>query len=104
MKQSEIMLLLKEASNPECPNKRAIEIQAILGDEITSRECRTDRERVTMDVFDAIFNELFCNTKRHKPDLLPSQFPIFAILCGDVPKGSFFSEVDWGIMDLYFSK
>ncbi len=63
--------LLREAADPQCTMSRRDEIQQTLTDSAYPEEIRTD------DLLDVLYN----TTLEHKPELLPSLYPAFALMC-----------------------
>ena len=93
MDQKRIMELLQEAAQIKNPiDNRFNEIGAELGSQVAHR--RKDRHEGIVHglFFDAVQN----NRQR----LLPSLFPVFALLCGDRDETkSVVAPVDWSLMD-----
>ncbi|MBI4021586.1 MAG: hypothetical protein HY369_05065 [Candidatus Aenigmarchaeota archaeon] len=43
-------------------------------------------------------SRLFDSATKHRPDLLPTLFPAFALLCGDRDPAFDFADIDWTLM------
>jgi hypothetical protein len=100
MKQQVLKALLEEAANDNCSPQRRNEIQCEL-DEATAAMGEegvykiTGREAGLSLVLDA----LYVHTIQNRPELLPSFFPTFAIICGDRDEGMLIADVDWSLID-----
>jgi hypothetical protein len=91
MDQLKIRDLLIEAANPECSERRINEIHCELG------------QATVMDVevevgFQTLLDSLYVRTVQNRPELLPTLFPIFAIICGDREEDMLIADVDWTIV------
>ena len=99
MNQKELMALLQEAATPGCTWERQNEIQCILGS--ASPAMRDDgvyeiegREAGMQLVLDHLYVDVIQN----RPELLPSLFPVFAVICGDRQEGLICASVDWSLV------
>jgi len=103
MEQGKLMLLLQEASNPDCSRERRLKIHAMLSAEAPSVGAdgvhEVDDRSIAMGLsifLDALWTEL---TKNHA-ELLSTFFPAFAIICGDRDDQSIRATVDWSIWSI----
>lgn len=94
MKQARIKALLIEASQPACPEGRRVAIQGLLGRELP----KDPDDDARMEGLSLVFSQLYDSARRHRPDLLLSLFPVFAILCGDRDEGSVVCDVEWSLV------
>jgi len=95
MEQAEIMQLLKEAADPNCPGQRVTSIQCLLGHASPAMGSdgvfRFDSSNGgLLSVVDRLFTQTYKNCRQKFPDL----FPVFALICGgkDV-------DIDWSLME-----
>jgi len=92
MIQSEIKRLLEEAANLECSLKKRTEIQRLLEDEIVKGEEQTNGIK-------SVFNNLYVETIENRPELLPTLFPAFAVMCSERDDGMVITtRIDWELM------
>ena len=94
MNQRDLMTLLKEAMKSECSSQRRCEIQCSLCNAIG--EYVNDPKR---SVIRTLLELLYTDTLQNRPELLPTLFPFFAIVCGDHEEKYIFADVDWSIME-----
>lgn len=100
MKQSELKALLKEAANPECSWQRRNEIQCKLGDATAAmNEDGVYKIEGREAGLHLLLDSLYVSTVQNRPELLPTLFPAFAIICGDREEGILVADVDWSIVD-----
>ncbi|MCR4328790.1 MAG: hypothetical protein NUV53_04785 [Patescibacteria group bacterium] len=96
MNQKELKLLLQEAASPDCPWQRRNEIQCKLGEASPAMRAdgvyEIDGREAGMHL---VLNQLYVDTIQNRPDLLPSLFPAFAVICGDREEGIICADVDW---------
>ncbi|OGY61286.1 MAG: hypothetical protein A3H06_01025 [Candidatus Colwellbacteria bacterium RIFCSPLOWO2_12_FULL_44_13] len=85
MNQIELKMLLDEAANPYTSRFRRNQI----GDKLV---------QLAPIWLDMIVRKLYMDTINNRPDLLPLQFPFFAIVCGFRDAGSNLPNVDWSLM------
>ena len=97
MKQEMIMGLLKEAADPNCSTERQNGICCELEDNVYGDEEWNDDLRG--GGMKLIVNVVFMFTVKNRPEILPSLFPVFAILCGDREDLIHCSEVDWSLLE-----
>jgi len=98
MNQKELKALLQEAADPNCSWQRRNEIQCKLGqaspamgaDGVYEIEGREAGMHLVLD-------KLYVDTIQHRPELLPSLFPVFAVICGDRKEGIICADVDWSL-------
>lgn len=100
MKQQELKALLKEAANPKCSWKRRNEIQCFLNESmVATGDHSVHKTKSREDGINLILDTLYMSTLENRPQLLPTFFPVFAIICGDRKNGRLIAEVDWSIVD-----
>jgi len=46
-----------------------------------------------------LLGQIYYSTLQNRPELLPTLFPVFAIICGDREKGSIIADVDWTLTE-----
>lgn len=99
MNQRELKTLLDEAAQQYCSRQRRNEIQVELAE--ASPALRADgvyenkgREAGMLLVLEQLYTE----TATHRPDLLSSLFPAFAVICGDRQDGAICADVDWSLV------
>ncbi len=98
MDQRQIKRLLEEAAKPDCQSQRLNEIQCALGaataamgkDGVYKIEGREAGIHL-------VLNDLFVSTLEYEPELLPSLFPVFALLCGD-RDSSLLADINWTLV------
>ena len=93
MKQQEVIALLQEAGHLDCTSQRRNEIRGLL---------TSAMKNVPNSVGDyvAMGDYLFQQTADNRPDILPSLFPVFALICGDREYEShMMCEIDWLAME-----
>lgn len=99
MTQREIMALLVEASDKHCPSKRLndihIALRRALPEGVSNDEDRFEEGRRAE--LEHVLDKVYLETIAVRPALLPSLFPIFALLCGDRGKDSIMAEIDWSL-------
>ena len=99
MDQREIKSLLQEASDRDCSWPRRIEIQGKLSGASAAMGVngifKTDEPESGMLI---VLENLYTNTILNYPELLPSLFPVFAIICGDREEGSICANVNWSLV------
>jgi hypothetical protein len=94
MKQKEIMDLLVEASNPDTTPQRTNAIQCVFCNAIKAKSMAVDDEdEARLDEQEGLLDKLFTETLEHRPRLLPSLYPFFAVVCGDTEY-----EIDWTLV------
>ena len=99
MDQKALLFLLKEASEPECPAERIIDIAISLKGQI-KRDDSDDSDSINTRyegmclVFEALFNKTLDNN----PGYLPKLFPVFALLCGDKEDDMLVAKIDWTVL------
>ena len=99
MNQRELKVLLEEAAKPECTPRRRNSIQCLLGE----ASAAMGKDGVyTINGREAgmhlVLNALYVDTLNNRPELLPSLFPIFAIICGDREEGFICAHIDWSLV------
>lgn len=99
MDQRELKALLEEAAKPDCSWQRRNQIQCRLGEATAAMGkngvYKTEgREAGLLLLLEA----LYVTTVQNRPELLPSLFPTFAIICGDRDAKSLVAEVDWSLV------
>lgn len=100
MEQRHVMSLLKEAASPGCHYHRRNQIQCKLS-EAASEKDRTGAgfDEGKKEGIKLVLDKLYADTLEHNPELLPSLFPVFAIICGDRKKGMLCANVDWTLLN-----
>ena len=101
MKQIELKKLLIEATEPGCSEERRDEILQMLKEctnYMGADWCMISGHRAApLQLF---IKELFTGTLKNRPELLPSLFPAFAVLCGDREKKTEHTiPVEWELVD-----
>lgn len=94
MDQETLKNLLEEAAAPDCGLQRRSQIQVLLGDAVF--RCGADKRG---DGIRVILDSLYCDIIQHRPELLPTMFPAFAIMCGENRDGMIIASVDWSLVD-----
>jgi hypothetical protein len=94
MNQLEIKVLLHEASNPECSWRRRNEIQCEFEKAMVPGEDGEGEEAGLL----LLLTSLYASTVQNRPELLPTLFPTFAIICGDRKEDMLIADVDWTIV------
>jgi hypothetical protein len=89
MLQERILHLLQEAGKPSCTWQRRNLIQCELGNAIPGE---TD-DPIT-ETQNHLFNSLYVQTLKDRPELLPALFPAFVVLICDPDH----NEVDWSLV------
>ena len=100
MRQKEVKALLEEAAKPGCSWQRRTEIQCQLC-EATAAMGKNGVYKIKgrKAAFHMLLNDLYMDTLNNRPDLLPTLFPFFAVICGDRKEGYIVADhVDWGIV------
>lgn len=96
MDQKRIKELLTEASRPECSVQRQNQIQCEMGQATSALKPDGVYSIHGPEAgIHLILDALYSGTAEHKRELLPSLFPVFALLCGDREKGVLISDIDW---------
>lgn len=99
MNQKYLMALLQEAANPNCHFHRKNKIQCELSAAICQRGAvDTAFDDGKREGLELVVSMLYNDALDNRPDLLPSLFPVFAILCGDRGPHMICSDVDWLLM------
>ncbi|MFH1656738.1 MAG: hypothetical protein ABH956_03125 [Candidatus Nealsonbacteria bacterium] len=89
MKQERIIELLNEAADPTCSDKRLIEIQHELRANVNTNH------RILGLILINSFHDCIIQSR----DLLPSLFPVCAILCGDRDPDRIFANINWSLIN-----
>lgn len=98
MKQKELMALLEEAAKPDCTVRRRIDIQCLLrAATVAGKKSGGYEIRGSAGTIVAILDMLYDDTVKNRPEILPSLFPIFALLCGDREKRMETAQIDWSL-------
>ncbi len=107
MQQKRILELLQEASQPNCTLARANQIELELRegcpkhvDQENPRggERENGYEEGRCDGHDEVINSLFVDTFEKRRELLPSLFPLFAMICGDKDDNMMRADIDWSLL------
>lgn len=99
MNQEKLMKLLKEASKSSCSKKRRMKIQCELLEASPSKGEDGSRKILGRTAgMDILLEKLYEDTLEHNPALLPTFFPVFAIICGDKEKGDFCANINWSLV------
>jgi len=85
MNQWELKRLLDEAASPDTSRFRKGQIGGKL-------------EQLASIWASPVIRKLYTDTINNRPDLLPSLFPFFAIVCGYRDAGSSLPNIDWSLM------
>jgi len=85
MNQRELKELLNEAANPDTSRFRKGQIGGKL-------------EQLASIWVGPVIRKLYTDTINNRPDLLPSLFPFFAIVCGYRDAGLSLPNIDWSLM------
>ena len=97
MEQKLLKRLLEEAAHPNCLWPQRNHIQRLL----VRAAAGGDREVLSTDDREAgirtVLESLYVDTVRNRPDLLPTLFPAFAVMCGD-RTGTIVADVDWSLI------
>lgn len=100
MEQRELKALLDEAANPKCSWQRRNEIQCKLGEATAAMGKDGVYELEGREAgLHLLLEALYVSTIQNRPELLPTLFPTFAIICGDREEGILIADVDWAIVD-----
>lgn len=98
MNQKELRDLLKEAASSDCSWERRNEIQCKLGKASPAMKAdgvyKINGQKAGMHL---VLEKLYVDTIRNRPELLPSLFPAFAVICGDRQEGIICADVDWSL-------
>jgi hypothetical protein len=95
--QREIKQLLMEASDPTCTEaRREIIRDSLLHGLPGMPSARRDREHLEIS---HVLTDLLESTIRHRPEILPSLFPFFALACGEREDNYLFAEIDWTLLN-----
>lgn len=99
MEQRKLKELLEEAAKPECTWQRRNEIQCLLG---AATPAMRDDGVYEIEGRGAgmhtVLEHLYVDTIKNKPEILPSLFPFFAVICGDRDKEMIVAEIDWSLV------
>lgn len=99
MDQQRIKELLYEAARLTASEYiRFSQIQCELGDAIYKTTSGSVNEDKT-DSLRLILDQALVATRNHRPDLLPTLFPVIAIICGDRLEGKIVADPDWSLVD-----
>lgn len=101
MKQRELKALLEEAAKPDCTWQRRTQIQYRLGKATGAigNDGIYETEGQKEAGFKLLLNALYVTTVQNRPELLPTLFPTFAVICGDCEEGVLIADVDWSLVD-----
>ena len=100
MRQEEIRALLEEAANPNCDGRRRTSIQCLLDSAMPGNNPDGSYKITGWTAGQrALLNGLYVQTLTHRPELLPTLFPVFAAICGDREDPyDRTAKVDWSLM------
>lgn len=99
MNQKILMALLQEASDPNCHFHRKNQIQCELKNGMDKKgSSETTFDEGKREGLELVMGKLYNDVLDNRPDLLPSLFPVFAILCGDREPHTICSDADWSLM------
>jgi len=97
--QRELKGLLEEAARRDCSWKRRNEIQCLLGAASAAMGAdgvyEIDNPEAGMHL---VLGKLYTDTIQNRRELLPSLFPVFAVICGDREEGFICADVDWSLV------
>ncbi|MFA6526565.1 MAG: hypothetical protein WCT26_04105 [Candidatus Buchananbacteria bacterium] len=98
MKHERIMELLKEAVSATTARRNSICC------ELSEATAALDADGVyEIDTPEAglhlVVNDLFFELEKNHPDLFPTFFPVFSMLCGNREKGGIICDIRWDLVD-----
>jgi hypothetical protein len=99
MDQRLLKALLEEAARPDCSWERRNAIHCQLTDaspafgqdgvfEIEGRGAGMH----------LLLEKLYVEVGHHRPELLPTLFPVFSLICGDRKDGVLCADIDWSLV------
>jgi len=101
VKQEDLKKLLIEAASPTCSPVRQSQIQILLSEASAAMNEHgvvvRDDGRLAGMLF--LLEDLYVETLKHRPELLPTFFPVFAIVCGDRDEECVVADVDWNLVN-----
>ena len=99
MNQVELKALLNEAAKPGCSVQRQNEIQCLLAHASPAMQSDGTYEPggCGMGML-MVLEKLYVDTLQNRPELLPSLFPAFAVICGDRQDHLMYADVDWSLI------
>ena len=95
MTQIRLKRLLEEAASQTCSAERHNAIICQLLDEAPGDLSRIEGEEAGIRL---VLNCLWESTVQNRPDLLPSLFPAFAIMCGERKESVMIAHIDWSLI------
>ncbi|MFA6322034.1 MAG: hypothetical protein WCX71_00985 [Candidatus Buchananbacteria bacterium] len=99
MKQEEIKALLEEAAKPTCSSVRRNDIHCRLSEASAAMGengvYEVDNPEAGLIV---LLDRLFISTLKNRPELLPTLFPAFAVICGDRDEDLIIAQIDWSLV------
>jgi len=100
MKQQKLKNLLEEAAGSQCSQDRRAKIQSIILGYVSKRKYPYKiTNPAESRLLKLLINELYLDTSMNRPDLLPTLFPAFVMLCSYSESESIVENVDWSIVD-----
>ena len=96
MNQLVLKLLLEKASDSECSSELRNAIHCTLERSVDPKGVLEAEER---RVLKTLLGKFFVETCRARPDLLPSLFPVFAMICGERARNKIFADINWSSID-----
>ena len=99
MDQQRLMELLTEASKPECDSRRRNSIQVELGQASAAagKDGVIEVEGKVAGIH-LVLETLYVQTILNRPELLPTLFPAFAVICGDRDENLVVADTNWSLV------
>lgn len=98
MNQKELKRLLEEASKPGCSGKRINEIHCLLDEACAALQSNgVFSSGDTAAGIMLVLDKLFVDTVDKRRALLPSLFPVFALICDDRDRGVYLADINWSL-------
>lgn len=97
MKQQKVKELLEEAAKSDCTWQRRTDIQCLLRAATAAGKSGKYKSSRSVSGLLVALDTLYVQTIENKPEILPSLFPFFAIVCGDREEEMIYANVDWSL-------
>ena len=95
MTQRKVMALLREAANPACKKERRAKIGWLLQDAASGPIYAIEGKGAGIH---AVLAQLYDDTIQHRPEILPTLFPAFAVMCGKRKRNVIVADIDWSLV------